>query len=64
MGVSRPVWFRRSCELYIFIQRKPGADCPKAARRRVSKPTPTVIHFLPPGHTCSNKAKSPNSATP
>jgi hypothetical protein len=26
-------------------------DCPQAARRRVSKPTPTVTHFSQQGHT-------------
>ena len=33
------------------------------ARRRVLKPTPTVTHFLQQGHTYSNKATPPNSAT-
>jgi hypothetical protein len=47
-----------------FIKRKPGADCFQASRRKVSKPTPTVTHFLQQGHTYSNKAKPPNSATP
>ena len=27
-------------------------------------PTPTVAHLLQPGHTYSNKATSPNGATP
>jgi hypothetical protein len=34
------------------------------ARRRDSKPIPTVTHFLQQGHTYSNKATVPNSATP
>ena len=34
------------------------------ARMRVSKPTPTVTHFLQQGHTYSNKATPPNSANP
>jgi hypothetical protein len=33
------------------------------ARRRVSKPTPTVTHFPHQGHTHSNKVIPPNSAT-
>jgi hypothetical protein len=34
------------------------------ARGSVSKPTPTVRHFLQQGHTYSSKATPPNSATP
>ena len=34
------------------------------ARRRVSKPISTVTQLLQKGHTSSNKATSPNSATP
>jgi hypothetical protein len=30
-----------------------------AARRRVSKPTPKLIHFLQQGHTHSNKVTPP-----
>ena len=47
---------------------------PRAARRRLAsqeatkrvlrQPTPRVTHFLQQGHTCLNKATSPNSATP
>jgi hypothetical protein len=42
---------------------------PKANRRKLaptwlSKPSPTVTHFLQQGHTYSNKAIQPNSATP
>jgi hypothetical protein len=37
---------------------------PQAARRRVSKPTPTVTHFLQQGHTYSNKTSPLNSAAP
>jgi molecular chaperone GrpE (heat shock protein) len=33
------------------------------ARKRVSKPTPTVTHFLQQGYTYSNKAIRPDSAT-
>ena len=36
----------------------------QAARRLVLQPTPTVTHFLQQGHTYSNKATPPNSATP
>jgi hypothetical protein len=36
----------------------------QAARRRISKPTPTVTHFSQQSYTYSNKATSPNSATP
>jgi hypothetical protein len=36
----------------------------KGTRRRQSKPTPTVIHFLQQGHTYSNKATSPNGIPP
>jgi hypothetical protein len=39
------------------------ADFQKA-RMKVSKPTPTVIHFLQQGHTHSNKGTPPKSATP
>lgn len=34
----------------------------QAARRSVSKPTPTVMHFLQQGHTYLNKATLPNIA--
>jgi hypothetical protein len=35
------------------------------ARRRISKPTHTMTHFLQQGHTyCNNKVTPPNSATP
>jgi hypothetical protein len=36
----------------------------QATRKRVSKPTSTVIHFFQQGHTYSRKAIPPNSATP
>jgi hypothetical protein len=36
----------------------------RLAWRRVSKPTPTVTHSFQQGHTYSNKATPPNSATP
>jgi hypothetical protein len=36
----------------------------QAARMGILKPMPTVTHLLQQGHTYSNKAKSPNSATP
>jgi hypothetical protein len=36
----------------------------QAARRRVSKLTSTVTHFLQQDHTYSNKAILPNSDTP
>jgi hypothetical protein len=35
----------------------------KANRRRLSKPTSTVTHFLPQGHIYFNKATPPNSIT-
>ena len=35
-----------------------------ASLRVISKPTPTVTHFLKQGHTYSNKATPPSSATP
>jgi hypothetical protein len=35
----------------------------KTARRRLSKPTPTMTHLLQQGHSYSNKAIPPNSAT-
>ena len=41
-------------------QKKTGS---LAARRRVSKATHTVTYFLQQGHTYSNKATLPNSAT-
>ena len=42
-------------------QKKTGFQ---AARRRVSKTTPKVTHFLKQGHTHSNKTTPPNRATP
>jgi hypothetical protein len=36
---------------------------PQVARRRVSKPTPTVTHFLQQCPTYSTKATPPNSVT-
>jgi hypothetical protein len=48
---SRKAWCCRSQEFSIFIKQKPGADCFQTARRRFSKPTPTVTHFLQQGHT-------------
>ena len=36
----------------------------QAAKRRLSKPNPTVTHFLQQGHTHSQKATPPSSATP
>ena len=36
----------------------------QASRRGVSNPTPTMTHFLQQGHTYSNEATPPNSATP
>jgi hypothetical protein len=35
----------------------------QVTRRKFSKPTHTVTYFLQQGHTYSNKAISPNSAT-
>jgi hypothetical protein len=32
------------------------------ARRKISKPTPTLTHFLQQNHTYSNKVTPPNSA--
>ena len=51
MAASRQAWYWRSSELYIFIQRKPGADCFQAdSRISVSTlsdiPTPTRPHLL------------------
>jgi hypothetical protein len=37
---------------------------PQAARRKLLKLTPTVTHSFQQGHTYSNKAVLPNSATP
>jgi hypothetical protein len=42
---------------------------PKAASGRLTQgehinPTPTVTHLLQPGHNYSNKATTPNGATP
>jgi hypothetical protein len=41
-----------------------GEDYYQTARRRVSKPTLTVTHFLQQSHTYSDKATPPNSVTP
>jgi hypothetical protein len=41
-----------------------AATVSHVARRRVSKPTPMVTHFLQQGHTYSNNAKPSNNATP
>ena len=51
----------KEMEFYIFIQRQQKETVSLAARRRAP---PTVTHFLQKGHTYSNKAISPNSATP
>jgi hypothetical protein len=54
MAASRQTWcWRRNRELYILIQRQPGETVFQAARRRISKPTPTVTHFLPSNKTTS-----------
>jgi len=51
MEAPRQAWhWRKSSEFFIFIQRKPGADCPQAARRRISKPTSTLTYFLQQDH--------------
>jgi hypothetical protein len=42
--------------LYIFIQRKPGANCPQAARRRISNQNATVTYCLKQGHTSFKKS--------
>jgi hypothetical protein len=39
-------------------------DCVILVRLETSKPTSTVIHFLQQGHTNSNNATPPNSASP
>ena len=57
MAVSRQAWCGKSWEFFIFIQRKPGTDCPQAARMRVFKPT---LQW----HTYSFRATPSNSATP
>ena len=36
----------------------------QTARRTISNPTPTVTHFLHQGHTYSNRATPPTTATP
>ena len=46
--------------LRLYLKAAEG-DC---VPHQVSKPTPTVTHILQQGHTYSNKATSPNSATP
>jgi hypothetical protein len=52
MAVSRQAWHRRISKFYILFQRQTEEDWhPQAAIRRVSKPTPTVTHFLQQGHT-------------
>jgi hypothetical protein len=51
IAASKQAQHWSSRELYIFIQRKPRADCPQAARRRVLKHIPTVIHLLQQGLT-------------
>ena len=42
--------------LHLVLKKQEKTTVFQAARRRVSKPTPTVTHFLQQGHTCSNKA--------
>jgi hypothetical protein len=63
-AVFRQAWYWQSQVVYIFIQRKPGADCPQGARRRFPRQITIVTHFLQQGHTSCNKAVPPNSATP
>ena len=50
--------------LHLVLKKQEKTTVFQAARRRVSKPTPTVTHFLQQGHTYSNKAIPPNSAIP
>jgi hypothetical protein len=42
-----------------FYLKEVRTDYPQAARKRVSKPTPTVTYFLQQGHTSFNKTTPP-----
>jgi hypothetical protein len=52
---SSTSWFEDQHKRFTVLQ---------AAKRKVSKPTPTVTHFLQQGHTYYNKATPPNNVTP
>ena len=59
MVTSRQAWCWRSRKFYIFFQRQTGEDwLPDRQEETLSKPTPTVTHFLHQGHTIRS-----NSAT-
>jgi hypothetical protein len=49
-------------ELRVQHVHQKETRCLQAARRKVSKPTPTMTHFLQQGHTSSNKATPSNGA--
>jgi hypothetical protein len=69
MEAYRQTWCLRSRKFYILIWRQLWGDwIPHWAELEyicvTSKPTCTVTHFPQQGHSYSNKATSPTSATP
>lgn len=56
MPAPRQAWCRRSRENNILLQRQTEDWHPQAARRKLSKPSPTVANFLQQGLTSSSKA--------
>jgi hypothetical protein len=70
MAASRQALCRRSWEFYIFIQRKPGADCPSSLCEEHLKAYPNSDHFFQQSHifqqshTYSNKPTPHNHAIP
>ena len=69
MTVEGPDAFWYSCRWgspVIILCRQPEGGSPllwAGLKHRTSKPIPTVMHFLQQGHTYSNEATLPNSAT-
>jgi hypothetical protein len=59
MAASRPAWLR-----VLHLVLKTAKTGFYVAKTKVLKLMPTVIHFFQLGHTSSNKATPPNSATP
>jgi hypothetical protein len=56
MAVSRQTWCWRGAKNSTSPYEGSQKTVFQAARRRVSKPAPTVTHFFQQGHTYSNKA--------
>ena len=64
MAASRQAWCWRKSRKSTSCSKGNLKTGLQASRRRVSKSTPTVTHFLQQGQTYSNKVIPPNSASP